>query len=257
VTAQGDPTAVVGRRTIAWVIDALVITIPVSALAASNMEYLTKADLAADGTEFDTFCDRLSAQSSSSACVTAGDRVYFQQEVSPGSGLLGFALVVLIWVVLQGLTGMTIGKALVGLRTVAEDGQRPGIGRASIRTILWAVDALPYCLPLVGFITGLTTTGHRRVGDMAAKTFVVRAHDAGAPIMVPGMAPAGTLASPYGVPMSPEPTAVVSEPEATGVVSAPEPQWDEARQAWITWDEARGEWLEWNDARSSWGPISQ
>ena len=30
-----------------------------------------------------------------------------------------------------------------------------------VRWLLWIVDSAPWCLPLVGFITGLTTVGHR------------------------------------------------------------------------------------------------
>ena len=60
-----------------------------------------------------------------------------------------------------------------------------------LRTVLWVVDAPPYCVPLVGFITGVTTVGHRRVGDMVAKTYVVGRRDAGEPVVVPGAVVAG------------------------------------------------------------------
>src|SRR3546814_1986520 len=72
-------------------------------------------------------------------------------------------------VVLQGLTGWTIGKLITGLRVVGEDGRAPGLGKALLRWVLWVLDGFPYVLPLVGGIVALTTVGHRRVGDMAAK----------------------------------------------------------------------------------------
>jgi hypothetical protein len=51
---------------------------------------------------------------------------------------------------------------------------------------LLVIDGLPL-VPLVGFITALTSTGHRRVGDMAAKTLVVRSKAKGSPVLVPGL----------------------------------------------------------------------
>src|SRR3546814_11777769 len=76
---------------------------------------------------------------------------------------------------------------------VGEDGRAPGLGKALLRWVLWVLDGFPYVLPLVGGIVALTTVGHRRVGDMAAKTFVVDRGAMGSPIVVPGLtAPART-----------------------------------------------------------------
>jgi hypothetical protein len=162
-------------------------------------------------------------------------------------------MTLLILVLLQGLTGASVGKAIAGLRTVGEDGQRPGIGKAFIRTLLWAVDAAPWLVPLVGLITGLTTTGHRRVGDMAAKTFVVRAADAGSPIVVPGLtaAPTPVAAGTYGTtpPWEPAPAPQPLPPQH-------QPQWDQARGTYITWDANRAVWLQWDERTSTWVPIS-
>jgi hypothetical protein len=102
-------------------------------------------------------------------------------------GIAGWVASFLLFVVLQGLTGFTPGKLLTGIRNVREDGRAPGILKAFVRWILWIVDGFPYIFPLVGLITALSTPGHRRVGDMAAKTFVVRRAAMGSPILVPGM----------------------------------------------------------------------
>ena len=100
-----------------------------------------------------------------------------------------------LYAALQGATGRTPGKAVFGLKVVNEQGGNPGFGRGLVRTLLWIVDGQPCGIPLVGFITGLTTKGHRRVGDMAAKTFVVgKAHSG--PVVVPGLTTAAL--SPYG-----------------------------------------------------------
>ena len=129
--------------------------------------------------------------------------------------------------------------------------------KALVRWVLWIVDGFPYFLPLVGFIVGLTTVGHRRVGDMAAKTFVVRRAAMGSPIVVPGLtappAPAG-YAGAWGAP-PPDPTGATTgwgpavDPSSAGWASptpppaaaptAPDPgvpQWDEARGTYIQWD---------------------
>jgi uncharacterized RDD family membrane protein YckC len=255
--APRDPTAVVGRRIGAWVIDGAVIIAPAVALTMGELEYLTEDRLAADGIDIDEFCDALSEQDSTYVCAVVGDRAYFNDSPSALPGLSALGMTLLILVLLQGLTGATIGKAIAGLRTVDEDGQRPGIGKALLRTLLWAVDAAPWCFPLVGLITGLTTTGHRRVGDMAAKTYVVRSADAGSPVAVPGSTavPAAVATAAYG---TAPPTAPPWEPTPTAPPPPPEhqPQWDQARGTYITWDPNRGAWLQWDERTSTWVPIS-
>ena len=124
-------------------------------------------------------------------------------------GLIGLALSLLYLVVLQGLTGKTVGKLTTGIRTVREDGQVPGIGKALIRWLLLIVDDFPYFIPmLVGFVCALSSAGHRRVGDMGAKTFVVVKAAAGQPIAVPGLTAAPEYVAPAWGP--------AAAPSATG-----------------------------------------
>jgi hypothetical protein len=206
-----DPTAVMGRRVAAWVVDSLIIFVPTAALFTSELEYLEEADLDQSGTDF---CEDYMDQDEG-VCIDVGDRVYFSDGVPAGPWILGLGLSVLIYVLIQGLRGWTPGKLLFGMRTVAEDGRAPGIGRAIIRWLFLIVDTL--CAGLVGFIVALTSRGHRRVGDMAAKTFVVGRQYMGGPIAVPGMTTAYT---PYpGDPTGPPPT---QQPQAW----APPPAWE-------------------------------
>lgn len=232
-----DPTAVTGRRVVAAVIDGVVVLAPTIAIATSEMEYITRERV---GRRFDDFCDEYTDQISGT-CVQLGDRAYFSDTTAnPGSfAFVGLSIVLLV--LLQGVTGWTIGKLLTGLRTVREDGSRPGIGKAFVRWILLIVDGLP-CIPLVGFICALTTQGHRRVGDMAAKTFVVRSQAAGQPILVPGLtvAPSATGGHTAAAPAPPPGSA---------------PQWDEARGAYIQWDAAGARWLQWDETTRAWSPI--
>jgi RDD family len=179
--AAADPTAVMGRRVAAWVVDSIIILAPSVALFTNDLQYLEESDLDQSGMDFcEDYMDR-----EEGVCVDAGDRVYFSDGVPVAPWAVFLGLSVLIYVLIQGLRGWTPGKLLFGLRTVAEDGRAPGIGRATIRWLFLIVDGL--CAGLVGFIVALTSRGHRRVGDMAAKTFVVGGQYMGHPIVVPGM----------------------------------------------------------------------
>ncbi|WP_162448573.1 RDD family protein [Phytoactinopolyspora mesophila] len=124
--------------------------------------------------------------------------------------LIGLAYWVLVLVVWQGLTGRTIGKSVMAIRTVNAAGRPCGIGRAAVRWIFLAVDAFPFIIPmLVGFITAAASQDRQRVGDRVAKTWVVHADAVGQP--VPGTVPAGQPAPgagwqpQFGAPPPPEP----------------------------------------------------
>ncbi|HEX6417792.1 MAG TPA: RDD family protein [Acidimicrobiales bacterium] len=214
---QGDPTAVMGRRIGAWVVDFAIYLLigaflgptPLSPLA----EYVDTDDL--PGID----CEVIEADNDVSTCVEIGDRLYFTED-----GDAAIALVVLwlafplAYAAVQGATGSSPGKALFGVRVVDERGGPPGFGRSLARTALWAIDLFPWCIPgLLGFVTGLTTPGHRRIGDMAAKTFVVsRAHTG--PVVVPGLTTAGPPAGygPPGQPWGPPPPGAPAGPQAWG-----------------------------------------
>ena len=170
-----------GRRVAAWLVDSIIILAPSVALFTSQLEYLEESELNQSGVDFcEEFMDR-----EEGVCVDAGDRVYFSEGVPVAPWVVGLGLAILINVLIQAFKGWTPGKLLFGIRTVAEDGRVPGIGRAIIRWLLLIVDDL--CAGLVGLIVALTSKGHRRVGDMAAKTFVVGKEYLGSPILVPGM----------------------------------------------------------------------
>jgi uncharacterized RDD family membrane protein YckC len=88
-----------------------------------------------------------------------------------------------MFVVLQGLTGRTAGKALTRICTVDAAGRPCGIGRATVRWLFLVVDAFPYFVPmLVGFIVTVSTRNRQRVGDLVAKTWVVSVDALGQPI---------------------------------------------------------------------------
>ena len=137
--AMSDPTAVVGRRVLATIVDGLVIVGPAIAVTAAqlDLQYLDSDEV---GVSLSTFCDTLESQSDNYVCFQAGDRVYFSEQ-SPVAGTpVALVIALLMAVVLQGLTGWTLGKLITGIRTVREDGQAPGLGRALLRWVLLVVD---------------------------------------------------------------------------------------------------------------------
>lgn len=190
-----DPTNVVGRRFVAYAIDlfvvALVTVIVGVALAKryANMPAST--------------CDLVTNNRGSTSCYQVGSHVYVLKDGRAAAVWgIGLLAALLNSVVLQGLSGASLGKLVLGLRVVDRAGNRAGLGRNFVRWLLLIVDWFPYCFPLVGSVAVLTTRPHRRVGDMVANTYVVGANNVGTPVadVVPPMGSAAhdvTTAGPY------------------------------------------------------------
>ena len=89
---------------------------------------------------------------------SAADHHYFAAQY----GTLG--LFVLEVYLLTAISGLTVGKRLLGLRTIRTDGSRPGFGWAALRTLL-LVCVIPACL---------SDRDLRGLHDRAADTIVVR-----------------------------------------------------------------------------------
>ncbi|WP_308208544.1 RDD family protein [Paractinoplanes aksuensis] len=90
------------------------------------------------------------------------------------TGTVWLSVIVLLYYTLfEGLTGLTIGKWVTGIRVIdAGSGGRPGLLSGFVRTLLRLIDGfLGY---LVGFLIVINSDRRRRLGDMAAKTLVVR-----------------------------------------------------------------------------------
>lgn len=192
-----DTTAVMGRRILAWLLDLALFVAVVGATFAGLAEYVEVPD----GLGIDA-CGQLQDQDpdAASGCVELGDRAYITSAADNGIQTLVSIGYFVVFVVIQGTAGGSPGKLLTGLRVVDERGAKAGVGRSLVRTLLWVVDAAPWFLPLVGFIVGLTSTGHRRIGDLAAKTFVVSRRDVG----TPPLATATTAPPPaWGAPAAP------------------------------------------------------
>jgi len=91
------------------------------------------------------------------------------------SGLCCYGLgMMLIYSFLEGHFGATPGKWLLGIRVVSTDTLQPcGFGRALLRNLLRFVDG--FFNYLVGILIVAFTEHQQRVGDLAARTIVIRA----------------------------------------------------------------------------------
>ena len=93
---------------------------------------------------------------------------------------LGFwlGLPVVYFVVLEWRFGRTLGKLLTGTIVVNEQGGRPSFGQSVIRTLLRIVEVNPLLFGGVpAGIIALLTPCKQRLGDIFAKTYVVRAKE--------------------------------------------------------------------------------
>ena len=87
--------------------------------------------------------------------------------------LVFFLIAFAYFVVMEKTQGATLGKKLMGLKVVREDGAPLDWGTSVIRNILRLIDG--FFFYLVGAIVVWVSKKKQRLGDMAAKTLVVRA----------------------------------------------------------------------------------
>jgi uncharacterized RDD family membrane protein YckC len=157
-----DPTRVVTRRCIAFLIDAFLL----AALPTITVALVGHADLRRGSCPTPVPAGR--------DCLSYKDQMVL---VDKDTFLVFFGLLVLLYLVLfvavQSVTGASPGKALLGIRVVRADGTKPGLLRSFARVVAWVVDLIPLLVP-VALWSAWLTPGHRRVGDWVAGTYVVR-----------------------------------------------------------------------------------
>ncbi len=174
------------RRVIAALIDGLAVAIVLIVMLLFSFESVPKPL----GIASEELCE--AAFGSKSGCIgVIGDKVW-----SVDAGLLSptvldpmlFSLANGIF--LKAFAGISIGKAVVGLRVVRRvDGGLPGVKSAFLRTVPLLIFFQPfsYLIPILEFGLVLSTKGHRRLGDRFGQTLVVDRGDAGFPLVVPGL----------------------------------------------------------------------
>lgn len=97
--------------------------------------------------------------------------------------LIEFAIFWGYYVLFEGLwDGQTPGKRAMHLRVVRDGGYSVTFGTSAVRNLLRVVDIQPVPLYLVGIVSALLNPARKRIGDIAAGTFVVKESrvDAGA-----------------------------------------------------------------------------
>lgn len=89
--------------------------------------------------------------------------------------LIQFAVIWGYYVLFEGLwDGQTPGKRLMGLRVVRDGGYSVTFAASAVRNLLRFVDIMPVPLYLVGIVSAALTSARKRLGDLAAGTFVVK-----------------------------------------------------------------------------------
>ena len=262
-----DPTAVMGRRYLAYIIDSILALVVVG-IVAGSLFFSSSHTISTGGDSH--YCTDYPP--TNQMCIQTNPNE--ARVIDRGSFVLGvYGTGAVVWllnmVLLEGIVGGTVGKLACGIRTVKHDGSVCGIGRALLRNVLLIIDAA--CLAIIGIITSATTKGHRRVGDMAASTLVVAKSQLGHPVNVPGVTSPvydayatggypGAYPAPtggYGQVGGPYPSAGPSPAPAQPEYQADTPTWDAKRNAYIQYDTARGTWLEHDTVSGEWKPISQ
>jgi uncharacterized RDD family membrane protein YckC len=279
--SPSPPTKVSARRYLAHLIDALV------RIAAGVVPFVLLAERVSLERLDPTIADRYERVDSfaigADRAVRIDDRIFIfeRQEIWIVLGIaLGVTL--LFDVIIQGRFGWTIGKALTGLRTVNKSGDRPGILRALVRTVLLVIDLIPsYLIPLVGGLFIFASDSNRRLGDLVGGTFVVDRAAWGEdprgewdeptdwdredldthPGHVTTLAAGESLVVGDAEPADASGDEPVSEPTAAPAAAASakapayQPQWDPARKAYLQWDPRRETWLQFDDDSQEWKPI--
>ncbi len=291
-----DPTAVFGRRCFAYIID-FVILFAVGVTAISSLATLDEVDDPAVAAEI---CEHYEDLNNGDVCLDLESAVFvFEANKFNTLGILILAIAVLNSVIISTITGGSVGKLAVGIRVVDKSTfERAGFLKHLLRWILLIVDTFPWFLvvPLTGLILGLVSRGHRRVGDFAAGTLVVKKSHVGRPTLVPGVNEAAV--SPMGLPglwdppIQPPPTEPIApaptteQPSSTadltsdtsGHISAhidveqhddrqpePTPEPDVASQGQASqpgvdapmWDEARDTYIQWDPQLEAWVEWSE
>ncbi|MBS1847108.1 MAG: RDD family protein [Actinobacteria bacterium] len=223
-----DPTAVMGRRVIAKIIDETLRGIP-SVIAVVLLLRSARTVAVVDATDY---CDRV--RTVGHLCVPIGlDRAWDLHMPSLWWGVAGWGMwLVFTWT--EGRFGWTPGKLATQIRVVSDSTGTPcGFGRSLIRNLLWIVDSLVF--GAVALVLAFTRPGHRRLGDTAASTVVVARSAFGTPPRIPQ------------VPRS--------IPPMGGPLLPPQTVWDPTRNTWVLWDPGIRAWMAWNPAENRWEPL--
>jgi uncharacterized RDD family membrane protein YckC len=88
-------------------------------------------------------------------------------------GAIVVVISILYFLYFESTTGQTLGKRIIGIKVTKEDGKKLTFGDALIRTVFRIIDGMGAYI--LGLIVVLVSKKKQRIGDMAAKTIVVKA----------------------------------------------------------------------------------
>jgi len=165
-----DPTQVVLRRIVAYVVDAGLVAGILLLVVYVTGDVRRSSHGCPDPIPKGRSCLGYGDQA-----LIVNDRVFIWFSITL------VVLFVLVFVVTQGITGASPGKSALAIRVVRADGSKPGWKRSLLRAVCWGVDGLTLLLP-IGLWLAMLTSRHRRVGDYLARTYVVRREAAGRPV---------------------------------------------------------------------------
>ncbi|MFC2042242.1 RDD family protein [Chloroflexota bacterium] len=87
---------------------------------------------------------------------------------------LVFLFIIFAYLILmEAYVGWTIGKKLLGMRVVHNDGDRIGLQKSIIRNLLRMIDGLP-AFNILGIVLITSSQKGQRFGDRVARTYVTR-----------------------------------------------------------------------------------
>ena len=172
-TPPGDPTDIVGRRFAAFLIDAVLLG-SIGFFVFAVLRSRSYSKVPADA------CKVLKRAGGNPLCLKLGSHVFLWHSSALRITVLVVLLAALVdGVVLQSLTGASVGKLCMRLSVVDEHGQIAKPLRVFGRWVFLVVD-LGFCL--VGCISILVTHPHRRLGDFVFGTYVISLRSVGRPI---------------------------------------------------------------------------
>jgi len=104
---------------------------------------------------------------------------YIEQELGEGWFSFLFILIMLpLWLVYfvlqEGLWGQTIGKRITKIKVVKTNGEKAGWLKVLLRNLFRFIDVLGPAPYIVGMISIMVSKKRQRIGDIVAKTIIVK-----------------------------------------------------------------------------------
>jgi uncharacterized RDD family membrane protein YckC len=170
---SADPTRVVGRRCVAYLVDVVLILLILIALFVIPGDVRKTSPGCPPSLPGGHSCFQFRG-----TAYLVADRAIYE---FVGTAVL---LIVILFILPQAVAGASPGKLLMRIRVVRHDGRPPGVVRSLVRSIAWVVDGIALLVPVALWLA-LLTPGHRRCGDLLAGTFVVPSTVRGHRVTIP------------------------------------------------------------------------